>query len=69
MFDDDLYGGATGSSWRGATPNLLTLALLEDVAAVLAQHGFHRYVATAWPSSQPACTGSNRPTTDRQRLQ
>jgi hypothetical protein len=39
MFDDDVYGDATGSSWGGPKPELLTLALLEDVAAVLVRHG------------------------------
>ena len=41
MFDDnDVCGGATGSSWSGRAPEPLTLALLEDVAAVLSRHGF-----------------------------
>ena len=37
MYDD---GYATGSPWPGPRHELLTLALLEDVAAVLARHGF-----------------------------
>jgi len=40
MFDDGFFDDATGYSWRGPRPELLTLALLEDVAAVLDQHGF-----------------------------
>ena len=41
MFDDDIYGDPTGSSSRsGRGHEPLTLALLEDVAAVLSRHGF-----------------------------
>jgi hypothetical protein len=39
MFDDDCYG-ATGSSCSGPAHEPLTLALLEDLAAVLTRHGF-----------------------------
>lgn len=40
MYDDSGYDDATGSPWRTPRPELLTLALLEDVAIVLARHGF-----------------------------
>lgn len=37
-----MFYGGTGYSWRGPMPELLTLALLEDVAAVLDRHGSPR---------------------------
>ncbi len=40
MSDDGLFDDVTGSSWRGPRPELLTVALLEDVAAVPDRHGF-----------------------------
>jgi hypothetical protein len=40
MFDDDFYDGATSFSGSGPVHEPLTLALLEDVAAVLTRHGF-----------------------------
>jgi hypothetical protein len=38
--DDELFNGLYGESRRPPAAELLTLALLEDVAAVLHQHGF-----------------------------